>query len=239
MPPTGTPSQRTTRSGSSTNAVTLNDIKFLIESSKSEILAALKSEIDELKNTVSSLSKKVEKLDSRHTFLENRCRALEDQCDRADHRVRTEDLLHEAEERQRKRKHIIVVGLPESKSGTVEERAEGDKSALKDLVADIGVEDFEAVEIRRIGRVSSSRPRLLRVKCKDHESKSNILRKARFLRNNTRYRNMFINPDLTPLQREQNKQLRSELHRRRAAGDRVVIRRGQIVDAGEEEQHFR
>ena len=237
-----TPSQRSTRSGSNASNITLHDIKVLIESSKTEILTTLKNEVEKLNDVVSSLTVKVDLLAVKNAELENRCQKLEDQSRNIssikDLRSETEDLLYEIEERQKRRKHLIVAGLPECSNGTLEERAAKDEETLRELSRGIGLENFDVEEVRRIGRISSSKPRLLRVKCYDNESKIAMLRKARSLRHLPQYSKVYINPDLTLFQREQNKQLRTELRRRREMGEKVTIRRGQIVDLTQE-QHFR
>ena len=46
------------------------------------------------------------------------------------------------------------------------------------------------------------------------------------LRNSSAYRNVFISPDLTPQERASNKQLCTELQRRKAAGEpNLIIKR--------------
>jgi len=64
----------------------------------------------------------------------------------------------------------------------------------------------------------------------DNSVRRQILRNAKTLRNSSTYRNVFISPDLTPQERASNKQLRTELQRRKAAGEpNLIIKRGQIV----------
>ena len=59
-----------------------------------------------------------------------------------------------------------------------------------------------------------------------------VLKKATNLRNANLElirNNVFINPDLTRQQREEQYKLRQELKRRRAGGEEVIIRKGLIV----------
>ena len=80
------------------------------------------------------------------------------------------------------------------------------------------------------------RPRLLVITLENMETKMELLRMSSELRNFTEWRNLYINPDLTPAEREANRQLRQELARRRAAGEEnIVIRRGNIVKVRQEE----
>ena len=50
------------------------------------------------------------------------------------------------------------------------------------------------------------------------------------LRKIPKYSELYINPDLTPAEREANRKLRQELAQRRAAGEEdIVIRNGTII----------
>ena len=69
----------------------------------------------------------------------------------------------------------------------------------------------------------------MRVQCKSKEYRDNILGFARKLRNSKDYKNVYINPDLTKMQREQSRKIRDELKSRRDKGESVIIRKGQIV----------
>lgn len=231
-----TPSQRTTRSNSNTTNFTLQDIKTLIDNSKAEILKALTSEIDKLHALVGSLATRVEDLRRQNANIEARCQALEDS--KSENSVQqskqTELIIRESQERHRRRKYLIVTGLPDNSTGDVEERRIRDETAIRDLCNELGLDEIRLDEIRRIGRIDDTRPRLLRVKCKDFESKMTILKKSKSLRSIHKYQNVFINPDRTFLEREQLKQLRSELRSRREAGEEVMIRHGQVIDISKE-----
>ena len=56
---------------------------------------------------------------------------------------------------------------------------------------------------------------------------------AKQLRHSQNFKNVFINPDLTKAEREKNKLLRSEVKRRRDAGEKVFLRGGQIIEVQE------
>ena len=61
------------------------------------------------------------------------------------------------------------------------------------------------------------------------KSKREILGSAKKLRDSETWSDIFITPDMTPKERERNKQLREELKRRRNEGEEgLVIRGGQI-----------
>ena len=76
------------------------------------------------------------------------------------------------------------------------------------------------------------KPRLLRVILSSIEKKSNILANAPKLKKigNQSIRKLYITPDMTPKEREEDTKIRKELTRRRAQGENdLMIRRGKIV----------
>ena len=74
-----------------------------------------------------------------------------------------------------------------------------------------------------------NRPRLLVVTLTNMEDKMEILRSAASLRETT-WDRVYITPDLTWQEREKGRQLRSELARRKEAGEvNIGIRHGKIV----------
>ena len=62
------------------------------------------------------------------------------------------------EERHRRRKYIVVSGVPEHESGSVEERRKMDSETVKDIIEELGIRNFELDEITRVGIIRSSRP---------------------------------------------------------------------------------
>ena len=246
----GTPSQRNLRSTSNSTNITLQDIKSLIESSKSEIINKLNSDMHKLTGMVADVIKRVDDLDKKNNQLEDRCQVLERKLEDFQKRQvdlnrtnagsqhnNTEELLQELEDRRRRRDYLIASGLPESSTGTVDERLESDKAALKDICCRLDLTQVYPEDLRRIGRIHPTRPRLLRFKCSNHESRTVLLRRCRSLRNSSILPNVFINPDLTFLQRTQNKAFRAELQQRRNVGETVTIKRGQIIDKAKQSFH--
>lgn len=77
--------------------------------------------------------------------------------------------------------------------------------------------------ILRIWPVSFSvyqkQPRLLRFKCSNFQDRATLLKHSNTLRSNAKHNlDVFVNPDLTFIQRARNKHLREELKRRRNTG---------------------
>lgn len=226
-----TPNQRTTRSNSNTtSAITLNDIKHLIE--KSEILTSLKKETEEISSKLSVIIKRVDELERRNVQLEHRCNQLE---------IKTQDMstfiLDEFEDRLRRKKSLIISGIPEQLEGPADQRSASDDKEVKNVVESLCEHHGGFSRIHRIGRFQSDKDRLLRVVFSNEEDAKAILYRAKQLRNTQSFRYIFINPDFTPFQRECNKRLREELKRRRDLGEDVIIRGGKTV-ARKQTQNF-
>ena len=233
---TNTPKQRMTRSVTNSGNITLHDIKVLIEKTNGELLNSLtknfEQELEKLNQTITSLHSRVEKLEETNAKLALRCELLEKKNIQAVPNDTTafEDACHESEERWRRRDFLIVSGMSEHSSGSVEERNAKDRAFAVEMARELGMADFNPEQVARIGRVAGARPRLLRIKCQNINVKLSLLRQSKKLRDSTRFRNVYINPDLTNQQRAKSAELRSELKRRRENGEKVIIRGGRIVD---------
>ena len=224
------PSQRNTRSRSNS----LDDVK-------SEIITAFKEELNQVSMKLDTLIKRVKDVEESVSSIlktQERQGAEIDSLKEALARATAEKLsvFDEIEDRDRRRTNLIISGL-EEKDGSVEERKEWDKSNTVKLLTHLGIiaenagvsyEDVVTTSYR-VGRHRPDGNRLLKVVCKDQAAKKDILGKAKELRSNSTYRNVYINPDLTPMQQEESKRLRTELRSRRDKGEDVIIRRGKII----------
>jgi hypothetical protein len=85
------------------------------------------------------------------------------------------------------------------------------------------------VSVHRIGKPGGTRPRLLKVRCKDSEFRNHLLRRAKELRKNHKYKGIFINPDRTPIEQRRYKELLEELKERKDSKEDVVIFRNRVV----------
>ena len=133
MAPVESPNQRTLRSKSNpSNAITLSDIKTLIEKNKDAILESLKDEIEKQTSLISTLVKQVEDLHKKNLKLEQKCNKLEEAMSRM-----TTSVLEEANDQQRRRKNLIISGVPESVTRSAEDRKAEDKSRVKTILDEL------------------------------------------------------------------------------------------------------
>ncbi|KAI8501333.1 hypothetical protein Bbelb_206040 [Branchiostoma belcheri] len=141
-------------------------------------------------------------------------------------------LVDEYIEREKRRKNLVVFNVPED----VKDDATDSKLSDKELFKDIVKKEFNLIPkvqaAYRLGRKTSVKPRplLIRMDNDDTSSRALILRRAKDLRNSSRWSRVYIVPDMTPNEREADRKLRQELKSRREAGEEnLVIRRGRIV----------
>ena len=129
-----------------------------------------------------------------------------------------EGVIKEREEVEKRKRNIIVHGLPEKRADGTERN---DTDALKEMCRDINIPEVEVFQLTRLGSKeppqsyrektgSSDRPwtRPLLVKLKDEDTKFKILRAARELR--SKLSHAYITADLTPKQRDAERELRKK-----------------------------
>ena len=134
-----------------------------------------------------------------------------------------------------KREYIVLVGVPEVTRGNVEDRRATDAEVIQEIGQAVGCVALVPEDVKRIGKMDSTKPRLLRFKCRSHKMRDILLKKARDLRHSTKFRHVYISPDLTHSQREKNRFLRQELKTRLDNGERVKILHNRVVPVEENE----
>ena len=148
------------------------------------------------------------------------------------------DALAEMDNRLVRMNNIVLRGLDES-DGTVDERLANDNKVVEQLFDVLNVDPKIVMETKRLGKITANknRPRLLRVSLQSSTQKSELFRKAKRLKN-SRFKNVYVHPDLTPMQRDLNFKLRREMKERRERGEDVMIING-AVRSRSEKQSFR
>lgn len=227
---TGSQERRSTRSNS-TQSLTLCDIKDLIEKSKKEIIHTFRNEIERLNTKLNELENKVISLEGENKLLIERNQNINKELTKLQSRdvVNMETITQEMDDRMFRRPNLILSGIPES-AGSVEDRKNKDKEIWSKVCAALGMEEAKEVDdLRRIGKVQTRKPRLLRVVCRNASTKFAILKKAKQLKTVHELKGIYINPDRTRTEQEMNRLLQEELKRRRNAGENVAIYRNRVV----------
>lgn len=151
----------------------------------------------------------------------------------------TEEVISEACQRLYKRDYLIVSGLTEKETGTLEERRQHDLNLVVEVAQTLQCGHLQPEEVTRLGKIQPNKPRLLRFKCSLPRNRTMLLKNSKKLKQSEKFKAVFLMPDLTPAQRERNQNLRRELRRRREHGEDVKIMHNKIVPSGEQQRsHF-
>ena len=145
------------------------------------------------------------------------------------------EVQEERGEREKRKDNIILVNVPESTGEDNEDRKKEDIEKTKEIIRkacpDIPT-DISVTEPVRLGKPEKDKTRLLRVKVDSEETKRKILKNAYSLNTGIKdpKKRIYINPDYTPSERKQQKDLRDELRKRREGGETdIIIRNSRIV----------
>ena len=219
------------------------EIKEIVRQIKND--AANKKEIDDMNMAVVEVRKENEGLRQLWSgVVENKSKVEESKettSAGAVSNIREERKLKaevaEVIDRENRKKNLIIMGLEE---GTNEEESESEK------VAEIFRELLEGVPVRlgtveRLGK-KGDKVRHIRVTIEDQYTRRKILAKAKNLKEKSATKKLFIVPDLTRLQQENDKKLRDKLRTLKAEGiQNVKIQKGEIIkiDGNEREVLFR
>ena len=138
--------------------------------------------------------------------------------------------MREQREQEKRKNNLCIQNFPESEDGS-----ENGIQALSGFIAQkLELNETELIagltNFKRIGE-QGDRDRAIVVRCSEMSLRRKILLNAPKLKDyrTSRNKRVFIAPDLTKLQQEEDKKLKDELWARRNRGERVVIRRGRII----------
>ena len=140
-------------------------------------------------------------------------------------------VINEEKEKSKRKLNLIVHNLPESSKDNGDDRKQEDISSVSGILDKyLGI----SVNIAKAFRLGQRRdkPRLLKVTVSTEQEKAGILRNCTKLRNSNNpndIKNIFITPDLTPLEQTANRKLREELKEKNKDGNFFRIKQGRIV----------
>ena len=132
------------------------------------------------------------------------------------------DTYRELQNRKSRKLNLVISGIKESSQ---------DELTVSDLIrTQLAIADANVTNCRRLGK-PGPHPRPLLISLKTIKLKREILARAPTLRSYATPENkrVYINPDLTPQQRQTNMLLREQLKQKRLPGEVVKIHRGKIV----------
>ena len=110
-----------------------------------------------------------------------------------------QQIIDEISDRERRACNIIVVGL-----ATEEANHHSQQRRVKEMLVSIGVANSGDLQMIRL------RPNLLLVKLESKQTRDLVLKMSRKLRTSSSYKSVYVNPDLTPTQRQENRKRREQ-----------------------------
>ena len=142
--------------------------------------------------------------------------------------------MSEEKEKQRRQLNLIVHNLAESSSTEGQQRKSDDTNKVTNILTNTLLVPAKVTNAVRLGKKvdTSDKARLLKITVETEKEKSGILRNAFKLWNKEipEYsRKIFITPDMTPKERDENKLLRAKLSEANKSGNNFKIKNGQIV----------
>jgi hypothetical protein len=136
--------------------------------------------------------------------------------------------VNEMHDLKRRENNVVIFGLEEQVgNGDGPQDHDSDTQKVKNVLAAIGITDnnFSA---SRLGRSVAGKPRILRVRFTNVETKYSTLNVAKNLRN-VGYPRVYIKPDLTQRQLAEQRELVTAMKSANENGRRVRISRGKLV----------
>lgn len=125
--------------------------------------------------------------------------------------------INELNEREKRKKNIIIYGVPESGKEVMVERRKEDEKKIAEIMCKIGQDDVKPVFSRRLKSKDAQKPGPLLVELSDKSLRNPILLAAKKLKNYNEHERVYISPDLTEAERQLDFQLRQERNKLNAA----------------------
>ena len=172
----------------------------------------LEARIKILENENESLVKRVEALEKKTSDNEGGLKKVETGLEKAKEEVKEEVRLDMVEKEER-RNNMVIYGLEESEKEEAKERAKDDQKTVKKLLEALEMEveeDGMEVKFRAGKKREDGKPRPLIVRFKEEEKKDQLLIDARKLGRKEGWKKVFLAPDLTPRQREEDRKKEEE-----------------------------
>lgn len=212
------------KANNSSQVENINSLRQDVADIKSEVsnisntIETIITENKNLKEKIKTLTRHTENIEKKVTFLETDVNNLKcaSPVTPAQLSQTCEEIIYEIQNRNTRAKNIIVVGIPEPKASTAIERQDHDKAEIQKIIKSILGQHQQPEKITRLGKYNSANTRAVKVCFSSEELVKSILRN----RNKTGMENIKIYSDQTPKQRKHMMNLKDELQKRTANGER-------------------
>jgi hypothetical protein len=134
----------------------------------------------------------------------------------SDQLVVTNATINELNEREKRKKNIIIYGIPESDKVVLTEKRTEDEQKIGEILTFIGKSDVKPVYSRRLRSKDESKPGPILVELNDTSLRNPLLLAAKKLRTSDDHKQIYISPDLTEAERQLDYKLRQERNKMNA-----------------------
>ena len=133
------------------------------------------------------------------------------------------NLKSEEREQERRACNVIISGSKAAENG---------KELLQNILHETKTVATDGLTTKRIGKVNEDGLQMLLVTIGSADEGNNLLKKARLLRDKEKYKNIFLQPDLTKDERAREYTLRCDLRKIREENpdNEYIIRAGKVVE---------
>ena len=202
------------------------NINSKIETLQTQVTDLVTKVNEQINNRLQQLEEKLTSIPSTSQSISTSCSSTDESTENLASQV-----IDEYRDRENRKLNVILHNVPESTSTDVTECISHDTDAVLDLTNKIGAGPVEVSSVARLGKKLDGKHRLMKVRFNTMQQKHRVLANAKNLRSlSSTLQKVFITPDQSLKERQQNKLLYDELlrHRRGGEGD-LVIRRGKIT----------
>lgn len=187
-----------------------------IKSSTEKLLAEnnnIKKEVSQLQKTSSATVSKITSLETEIEKLK-----ITQPLQSSSQIFAGETIIYEMQERERRSKNIIVVGLPESTNADDSVRNGEDVSSIQKILIDSLSVNSKVAKVMRLGKFFTGKARPMKVSLESSQEVKEILKNKTRLPDKVRVYN-----DQTPTEKNVLKELGQELARRKENGEQDLI----------------
>ncbi|CAH2084369.1 unnamed protein product [Euphydryas editha] len=193
----------------------------------SQDVASMKEQMSNIKSTTNNIIKEQNEIKSDVSSLVDKWTVTEKKLATVEYEIKqlkteptsshsaaiisSESIMEEICERERRKRNLIISGIPEPVSARREERSLTDKSEVMTILRKIYPDCPEPTTTIRLGKYNPKKRRAIKLSFESQETSIHILRNRT---NYTSHDNIKIYSDQTPQQREYLKKLKEELKTR-------------------------
>nr|CAI5834913.1 unnamed protein product [Callosobruchus analis] len=172
-------------------------------------ISSLENKVAQLEQQLTMLTAKIEESDSKHTSIP------ENPQEERDNSTQKIDVIREINERQLRKKNLIVFNLTEADGGNTT-----DKVTAQEMISSVcPAIPTNNLKVYRIGKALLNKTRPLRIIMNSHSDVRATFSKIKELKSNPNYKDIALGFDKTQTQLNEYRNLKQELNRRLAQGE--------------------